>query len=32
LIDPAIMLDEWDRWSRLYSEIFLGGKPVAAEH
>ena len=32
LIDPAIMLDEWDRWSRLYSEIFLGGKPIAAEH
>ena len=32
LIDPAIMLDEWDRWSRLFSEMFLGGKPVAAEH
>ena len=32
LIDPAIMLDEWDRWSRVFSEMFLGGKPVAAEH
>ncbi len=32
LIDPAIMLDEWDRWSRLFSEMFLGGKAVAAEH
>jgi iron(III) transport system substrate-binding protein len=32
LIDPAIALDEWDRWSRLFSEMFLGGKPVAAEH
>jgi iron(III) transport system substrate-binding protein len=31
LIDPAIMLDEWDRWSRLFSELFLGGKPVAKE-
>ena len=27
LIDPAIALDEWDRWSRLWSEIFLGGRP-----
>jgi iron(III) transport system substrate-binding protein len=26
LIDPALMLDEWDKWSRLWSEIFLGGK------
>ena len=31
LIDPAIMLDEWDRWSKLWSELFLGGKPVAKE-
>jgi len=31
LIDPAIMLDEWDHWSRLWSEIFLGGKPAAKE-
>ena len=31
LIDPAIMLDDWDRWSRLWSELFLGGKPVAKE-
>jgi iron(III) transport system substrate-binding protein len=31
LIDPAIMLDEWDKWSALWSEIFLGGKPVAKE-
>lgn len=31
LIDPAIMLDEWDRYSRLWSELFLGGKPVAKE-
>jgi iron(III) transport system substrate-binding protein len=32
LMDPAIMLDEWDRWSKLWSELFLGGKPIAAEH
>ncbi len=31
LIDPAIMLDDWDRWSRLWSELFLGGKPVAKD-
>ena len=31
LIDPAIMLDEWDRWSRLFSELFLGGKAVEKE-
>jgi len=31
LIDPAIMLDDWDRWSRLWSELFLGGKPVEKE-
>ena len=32
LIDPAIMLEDWDKWSRLWSEIFLGGKQVAREH
>ena len=32
LIDPAIMLEDWDKWSRLWSEIFLGGKQVAKEH
>jgi hypothetical protein len=28
LIDPAIALDEWDKWSRLWSSLFLGGKEV----
>ncbi|HET9651596.1 MAG TPA: extracellular solute-binding protein, partial [Usitatibacter sp.] len=28
IIDPAIMLDEWDRWERLWSELFLGGTAV----
>ena len=32
LIDPAIMLEDWDKWSRLWSEIFLGGKQVARDH
>lgn len=32
LIDPAIMLEDWDRWSALWSEIFLGGKKVEREH
>jgi iron(III) transport system substrate-binding protein len=28
LIDPAIMLDDWDKWSRLWSSIFRGGRAV----
>ena len=32
LIDPAIMLDEWDKWSRLWGELFLGGKAPSREH
>lgn len=31
LIDPAITLDEWERWSRLWSQLFLGGKEVKGE-
>jgi len=31
LIDPSIALDEWDKWSGLWSEIFLGGRPVPKE-
>jgi iron(III) transport system substrate-binding protein len=31
LIDPAIVLDEWDKWSRLWSGLFLGGRDVAPE-
>lgn len=31
LIDPAIALDEWDKWSRLWSSLFLGGKDVKRE-
>jgi iron(III) transport system substrate-binding protein len=30
-IDPAIVLDEWDRWEKLWSELFLGGKRVKRE-
>jgi len=28
LIDPAIVLDEWDKWSKHWSNLFLGGKEV----
>ena len=28
IIDPAIALDEGDKWDRLWSQLFLGGKPV----
>jgi len=31
LIDPAIALDEWDKWSNLWSSLFLGGKEVKRE-
>jgi iron(III) transport system substrate-binding protein len=31
LIDPSIALDEWDKWNRLFSEIFLGGRAVPKE-
>ena len=31
VIDPTIVLDEWDRWEKLWSELFLGGKPVKRE-
>ena len=28
IIDPAIALDEGDKWDKLWSSLFLGGKPV----
>jgi len=28
LVDPALMLDEWDKWAKLWSSLFLGGKEV----
>jgi iron(III) transport system substrate-binding protein len=31
LVDPVIMLDEWQKWSRLWSALFLGGKDVKGE-
>lgn len=31
LLDPAITLDEWDKWSRHWSALFLGGRPVKDE-
>lgn len=31
LIDPAIPLDEWDKWSALWSSIFPGGKAAKKE-
>ncbi len=30
-IDPVIVLDEEKKWERLWSEIFLGGRPVQKE-
>jgi len=31
LIDPALALDEAEKWDRLWSQLFLGGKPVERE-
>ncbi len=32
LIDPAIVLDEWDKWEKTWADLFLGGKvPDKAE-
>ena len=25
-IDPAIVVDEWDKWEKIWSRLFLGGK------
>lgn len=27
-VEPAIVLDEWDKWSKRWSELFLKGKPI----
>jgi iron(III) transport system substrate-binding protein len=29
LIDTAVVLDEWDKWQRLWSDLFFEGKAVA---
>jgi iron(III) transport system substrate-binding protein len=31
VIDPTITLDEWDKWSKLWSSLFLGGKEIKKE-
>lgn len=31
MIDPALALDEGDKWDKLWSGLFLGGKPVERE-
>jgi iron(III) transport system substrate-binding protein len=31
IIDPTIALDEGDKWDKLWSNLFLGGKPVERE-
>lgn len=32
LVDPRIALDEWDKWSKLWSNLFLEGKAVERDH
>jgi len=31
VIDPVIVLDEWDKWNKLWSSLFLGGKALQKE-
>ena len=31
LVEPALMLDQWDKWSKLWSALFLGGRDVKKE-
>lgn len=31
MIDPVIVLDEGDKWDKLWSELFLKGKPVSKD-
>src|SRR6266581_1573281 len=31
IIDPVLALDEGDKWSQRFSDLFLGGKPVRAD-
>lgn len=31
MIDPAIVLDEWDKWEKLWSTLFLKGQAVRKE-
>ena len=31
VIDPTIILDEWDKWNKLWSDLFLGGKTLQKE-
>jgi iron(III) transport system substrate-binding protein len=31
IIDPVLALDEGEKWDRLFSDLFLGGKPVQAD-
>jgi iron(III) transport system substrate-binding protein len=31
VVDPSLALDEGDKWDKLWSNLFLGGKPVERE-
>ena len=31
IVDPAVVLDEGEKWDRIWSNLFLGGKPIPAE-
>ena len=31
LIDPVIILDEWDRWEQRWSALFLKGEKIKKE-
>jgi iron(III) transport system substrate-binding protein len=31
MIDPVVVLDEANKWEKIWSELFLGGKPIERE-
>ena len=31
LVDPALTLDAWDKWAKLWSALFLGGKELTKD-
>jgi len=31
IIDPVLAIDEGEKWNRLFSNVFLGGRPVQAD-
>jgi hypothetical protein len=31
IIDPVLVIDEGEKWNRVFSSLLLGGRPVQAD-